>query len=149
MSAVYDTDFHAWAHEQADAVRRRSVNEIDWDNIAEELESLGKSQASQLHSRYVVLLSHLLKWVYQSGFAGASWEATIREQCRAIERLIRQNPSLKSLEAEVFSDAYTDACLRALGETGLPKGTFPAESPFTIEQANDSEFWPDAVDENS
>lgn len=44
MSA-YDLDTYAWAREQADALRRRSANEIDWENVAEEIESLGKQQA--------------------------------------------------------------------------------------------------------
>ena len=45
MSA-YDLDLHDWAHAQADALRRRSANEIDWENVAEEIESLGKQERS-------------------------------------------------------------------------------------------------------
>ena len=59
---LYDRDFHAWAHEQAALARSRSANALDWDNVAEELESLGKQQRAELRSRYVVLLKHLLKW---------------------------------------------------------------------------------------
>ncbi len=60
MSA-YEADFHDWALAQADAIRRRSANEMDWDNIAEEVESLGRSQRGGLRSRLGVLVAHLLK----------------------------------------------------------------------------------------
>jgi hypothetical protein len=35
---------------------------LDWDNLAEEIESLGRSQRSEIRSRLVVILLHLLKW---------------------------------------------------------------------------------------
>ncbi len=65
MSSTYEHDTYSWALAQAEALRRRSGNELDWDNLAEEIESLGKSQASELRSRYIVLLMHLLKWAFQ------------------------------------------------------------------------------------
>lgn len=59
--SLYDRDFHAWANEQAELARSRSANALDWDNVAEELEGLGKQKRSELQSRYEVLLMHLLK----------------------------------------------------------------------------------------
>ncbi len=61
MTKTYEADFYSWALEQADALKRRSANELDWENLAEELATLGRSEANQLHSRFVVLLMHLLK----------------------------------------------------------------------------------------
>jgi hypothetical protein len=70
--SLYDLDFHAWATQQARLARRRSGNELDWDNVAEELEGLGKQQRSELKSRYLVLLTHLLKDMFsRSDEAGA------------------------------------------------------------------------------
>ena len=39
MSDLYGADIVAWAEQQADALRRRAANEIDWENVAEEIES--------------------------------------------------------------------------------------------------------------
>lgn len=139
----YDLDFHAWAHEQADAARRRSADEIDWDNVAEELESLGKQQASELQSRYVVLLAHLLKWRFQPEKRGNSWRGTINEQRRQIAKHMRKNPSLKSVDEEEFGDAYDAARARASSETDLDEDVFPVEPPFTPEQARADDFWPE------
>jgi hypothetical protein len=41
---LYDTDVAAWAEQQAGALRRRAANEIDWDNVAEEIEGVAASR---------------------------------------------------------------------------------------------------------
>jgi Domain of unknown function DUF29 len=51
MSDLYETDLAAWAEEQARALRRRAANEIDWDNIAEEIESVAAAQKREVRSR--------------------------------------------------------------------------------------------------
>jgi glycosyltransferase involved in cell wall biosynthesis len=43
MNDLYEADIAAWAEQQADALRRRAANEIDWENVAEEIESLARS----------------------------------------------------------------------------------------------------------
>lgn len=58
--------------QQAEALRRRSAHEIDWENVAEEIESVGKSEASELESRLEELLMYLLKWRYQPERQGRS-----------------------------------------------------------------------------
>lgn len=142
MSDLYERDFYGWAMTQADVAERRSAPELDWRNIAEELASLGRKEASELHDRFVVLLAHLLKWEFQPQLRTRSWVATIAEQRRQAARLLRRNPSLKAAEAEEFLDAYETACVRVAGETELPIRAFPAEAPFTLEQAKDDRFWP-------
>ena len=139
----YDLDFHAWAHEQADAVRRRSANEIDWENVAEELESLGKQQAAELKSRYIILISHLLKWILQPERRGNSWRTSIIEQRIKIADHIEENPSLRSLDNEVFERAYRSARIRAAREMKRPPEAVPTEILFRPEQATDDAFWPD------
>ncbi len=143
MTDLYDKDAYTWAMQQADALRRRSANEIDWENVAEEIESVGKSEARELVSRYAVLLAHLLKWRFQPQARGRSWEATIRTQRRLIEKEHQNNPGLKPRREELFADAYVAALGAAVGETGLGLETFPEANPFTLEQAMDENFWPE------
>lgn len=143
MSDLYDTDTYTWAQQQADALRRRSANEIDWDNVAEEIESVGKSEARELESRYTVLLTHLLKWLYQPAGRSRSWEATIRAQRAAIDKHLGTNPGLKPKRDELFGAAYRIARLTASGETDLPFDAFPETNPFTLSQAMDEAFWPE------
>ena len=141
---LYERDFHAWAFQQAEHVKRRSANELDWDNIAEELESLGKQQRSELRSRYEVLILHLLKWLYQPGHRSRSWSNSIEVQRSRITEHLAENPSLKSSDAELFEKAYRHARLDAATETGLDKTTLPESPPFDAAQALDPDYWPDA-----
>ncbi|MGB3918017.1 DUF29 domain-containing protein [Thiothrix litoralis] len=139
----YDTDFYGWAMEQADLLKHGQVGALDLENLIEEIESMGKSQANQLHNRLELLLMHLLKWQYQPNFQGSSWQRTINEQRRRIAKHISKNPSLKAKLDETYLDAYDDARNSAVLETGLNLATFPEECPWTFEQAMNAEFWPE------
>jgi len=138
----YDRDFYAWANEQAALLRAGNAAAADLERIAEEIESMGRSEQQQLEHQLTVLLVHLLKWEHQPNLRGSSWRLTVKEQRNRIERLLRKNPSLKSVLAETLRDAYSDAVLGAARESGLPEESFPAECPWSFETAMDPEFWP-------
>ena len=140
---AYENDSHAWALEQADALRRRAANEVDWDNVAEEIESLGKQQAAELRNRLVVLIAHLLKWVVQPDRRTRSWQLAIVEQRRALAVHVADNPSLKANLDQVFAEAFGIAVAAAARETDLDEEAFPAAAPFTAEQALDPAWMPD------
>jgi hypothetical protein len=67
MSDLYDDDILLWSEHQADLLRRRAaaelVNEaeLDWPNIAEEIESVGNEQLHAVESFMVQALLHDLK----------------------------------------------------------------------------------------
>jgi hypothetical protein len=142
---LYERDFYTWALRQAEVVRARRLGELDFDNIAEELRSLGSEQEHRLESSYRVLLMHLLKWAFQPTRRSRSWRGTIvRERINA-ERTLERNPGLRSRQADLFAEAYRGARKEAAAETGLPLATFPEPPPFTLAQAMDEEFWPEPV----
>ncbi|RBP10538.1 uncharacterized protein DUF29 [Roseiarcus fermentans] len=135
----YQSDLYEWTKEQADALRRRAPNSLDWDNLAEEIESLGTSQRSEIRSRLKVLLVHLLKWRHQPELRCGSWRGSIREARDQIEDLLEDNPSLRAYPAECLTKAYARARLRALDETGLL--CVPETCPWTIEDVLAGDFW--------
>ncbi len=139
----YDTDTHAWALEQADALRRRAASEVDWDHVAEEIESVGKQQVCELRNRLVVLIAHLLKWIVRPEQRSRSWRLTIVEQRRALAVHIADNPSLNAKLDQAFCDAFGIAVAVAARETDLDEDAFPGEPPFSVDQALDSAWWPD------
>lgn len=63
--ATYDSDFHLWSQTQAALIRDGKIAEIDLENVAEEIESLGRSDRRAIKSRLEALLLHLLKWQAQ------------------------------------------------------------------------------------
>ncbi|MDX2237299.1 MAG: DUF29 domain-containing protein [Hyphomonadaceae bacterium] len=143
MTTLYDADFYSWAKRQAELLRRRSGNEIDWDQIAGEMDNLAGSEERELVARLRVLLSHLLKWAFQPERRTRSWRLTIANQRDELTILMRRNPGLKAKEAEAFSDAYRLARRDASLETDLDVDVFPAEPPFTIDQAKDEAYLPE------
>ena len=143
--STYDDDFYGWCLEQAALVRAGQLGELDRENVAEELESLGNEQAHALRSAYRVLLIHLLKWQYQPGKRSRSWAASIiRERGNAEERLAG-NRGLEKHKRRLLAEAYGRARREAAAETGLALAIFPTDCPFTFEQALDDEFWPEAA----
>ena len=143
MSNVYESDFYAWAMEQAALLRERRLDAADIDNIAEEIESMGRSEKRELVNRLAVLLLHLLKWRFQPGFRSPSWSATVREQRIRLRNHLKDNPSLKARVDEALPEAYELAVIGAARETGLPESAFPEATPYRYEQAVDDVFWPE------
>ncbi len=131
--ATYEDDAYGWAMEQAALLRARRYDLIDVENVAEEVESLGKSQYDSLESAYRVILLHLLKWDHQPQRRLVSWEVSIQSHRMNAERILRRNPGLKSRVGEALSEAYAMARVEARGETGLPQATFPVECPYDLE----------------
>ncbi len=141
-TTLYDRDFFAWAGEQAALLRAGRLAEADIAHIAEEIESMGRSEKRELVSRLKVLLVHLLKWQFQPGGRGNSWRLTIAEQRREVAEHLDDNPSLRARLAEAMASAYGGAVLAAARETNLDPGTFPEGCPWDYATIMDPGFWP-------
>jgi hypothetical protein len=138
---LYETDLAAWAQAQADALRRRAANEIDWVNVAEEIEDVSGSQRREIRSRLIVVLVHLLKLAYQvEQRSEASWRGSIVEARGQIELIVDDSPSLRPLPAQVLAKAYQIARRAAAAQTGL--SDLPDACPWTIDQVLDADFLP-------
>ena len=64
MAADYATDFYGWATDTAAKIRSGRLSEVDLEHVAEEIDSLGKSEQLQLSNRLVILIAHMLKWEF-------------------------------------------------------------------------------------
>jgi hypothetical protein len=151
VSPLYDTDFYQWSQQQAALMRAGKVHELDCDNVAEELESLGISQWHALENRLEVLVMHLLKWRYQPERRqrGHSWQRTIWTQRTRILRLLQRSPSLRRQVAPMIAEQYNSICKQTARETQLPLATFPEVCPWTAEQVLDEDFWPEEQNETN
>nr|VFJ97661.1 MAG: protein of unknown function DUF29 [Candidatus Kentron sp. LFY] len=139
-SMLYETDFYAWANREAALLRAGNFLEADVENIAEEIESMGKRERRELMNRLEVLLMHLLKWQYQPAFRGRSWEFAMKEQRKRLELHLSENPSLKNELDKAIADAYGLAIIRAEKETELK--SFPEVCPYGFDEIMDDDFWP-------
>lgn len=141
--ADYEGDFFAWTQEQAQLLQARDTQGLDWDNLAEEIASMGRHDRRRLEKRLRRIMHHLLKWQVQPERRGRSWRNTLVEQRRQAEKLLKESPSLRPQLTELRDEAYPDAVRDAVNETGLRSQTFPADCPFTAEQILDQGYLPE------
>ena len=59
LADLYEHDYYAWTGTQAQALRERKISGLDWENLAEEVEDLGKAERHRLESHFEWLLIHL------------------------------------------------------------------------------------------
>ena len=142
-STLYDHDFYAWANEQAALLRSGQLTAADIEHIAEEIESMGKTEKRELISRLSVLLLHLLKWQFQPNLRGASWRLSIANTRDQLADHLGDNPSLKAKLPEAIASAYRYAHRDAARETGMGVETFPPACPWSFDQIMDEAFWPE------
>lgn len=142
MTTRYETDIVEWANEQARFIRNGQFDMLDLKHLAEEIEDVGKSEQRELANRMAVLLMHLLKWQYQPERQGASWQRTIKEQRRGIQRALKKTPSLTNDLSDIdwIADAYGDAVVQAIKETGL--NTFPEVCPWSMAEVLNESWLP-------
>jgi hypothetical protein len=141
--SLHDSDFYAWSLEQAALLRAGRVGEADLAAIAEEIESMGKTEKRELVSRLTVLLLHLLKWRHQPSHRGKSWRLTIANARDDITDHLEDNPSLKAMLDSAMEQAYRTARRKAAIETEFDEDDFPARCQWSFAEAMDEGFWPE------
>jgi hypothetical protein len=134
----YDTDLLAWSEQQAALLKRRAAGELvneaalDWANIAEEIESLGKNQGRELSSRIATILLHLMKLQASPAAAPrAGWIDTVLEQRGEITRLLADAPSLRRRIPVVIAEE-TDLARRRAHAALAAYGEQPRLDPDAI-----------------
>lgn len=144
IAIEYQQDFYTWLMHNAQLLRQGQWSEIDVENVAEELESMGRSEKRELVSRLAVLQAHLLKWAYQPDKRSKSWKYTIKEQRQQVLEVLQDSPSLKYQLEEQLARAYQAALVIVLKETLLDEDDLPLTGPFSLSQMLDATFYPDA-----
>ena len=168
---LYHSDGYTWAIEQADALRRRDFNAVDWDNVIEEIEDLSRSEERSLKSQYAKAIEHLLKLQYRRQWETGpvpGWRTSANNARREIEDVLRENPGLRGKRDEVFAKAWRKAKGDAIAafvnhdmEAIVDEAQYrreqkrlsrawnevlPAGCPYTRAQVEASHWWPERRD---
>jgi Domain of unknown function DUF29 len=143
------SDYYSWLLGQAAALRSRRHDLLDWDKLAEELESMAVSEERELLSQLKRLFVHLLKLQYQSRKRSRSWENSIDDARERVGDLLAASPSIrnKTVESPEFLDkAYVRARRQAGREMHLDEQQWdevlPKSCPWTSDQFLSDRFWP-------
>jgi hypothetical protein len=140
IEAAYEHDFYSWLMEQARHIREGRFAALDRDNLAEEIESLGREQFNKLVSALRVLMLHMLKWDHQPALRSRSWVLSIEEQRLEIADVLADNPGLKPRIGEAIARAYRRARIEAAKETGLDEKEFATTCPYAFDDMTSRDF---------
>ena len=143
---LYEQDFYSWSCQQAQLLREKKFEQVDWNNVIEEIEDLGRSEYRALVSAIEQLTLHLLKWQYQKNYRSPSWRHSIDKQRIQMERILEDNPGLQSRIEEAVIKGYKYGRKGAIKETFLDEKIFPEVCPYTWEELVDEYFFPNHID---
>ena len=139
ISPDYAADGYGWAMAQAALIRDGRSDEIDWENVAEEIESVGRSERSALKSHLIQVIIHMLKWDVQPERRGRSWYLSIINHRDDAEIVLAENPSLKAELNSILADAVQYAKRRTPRDTNLPRKLFEGMN-YTLDEVFNRPF---------
>jgi hypothetical protein len=142
LKTLYDSDFALWIEDTVNKLKAKDTKDLDWENLIEEMESLGKSQRKTVRSFLFRLLEHLLKRCYVNlPECYRGWEIEIRNFRRELKQEFQDSPSLKTFMLEILTTSYQDA-LEFMKED-YPDVIFPDICPFPkdVEVLLTQNFW--------
>ena len=99
MNDLYETDILEWSEHQAELLRRlasgeRVSDQVDWDNVVDEIESVGNEQVHAVSSLLMQAMAHRLKAIgWPDARDVANWQADARRF--AIDAADRFTPSMQ------------------------------------------------------
>ena len=170
---LYFEDAWSWSREQAAALRRRDLGAIDWDNVIEEIEDVGKRHYERWVSNCGNAIAHMLKIEhYRSPEDVNHWRREVLGYRRKMHRTLRRHRGMKGQLGEMLAEAWGDGrqdAVDAMAEYDAPddpaaqglrgrawESRLPAERPYHFEDIAgydpfkkdaepDPEVWPAPV----
>lgn len=142
MSA-YATDIADWSAFQAALLRRvadgEQVNDqSDWENIAEEIDGLGKTDRREFRNRVATILLHLIKLRASPAIVPrAGWRETVRTQRAALWDVLQDSPGPRPLVSTAIREKLAqakDIALASMADHGARTGVDPAGLNYTEHQ---------------
>lgn len=166
---LYWKDSYSWALEQADALRRRDFDAIDWENLIEEIEDLARSDARRLTSHYARIMEHLLKLQYRHPSETdpvAGWKHSIQQARTQVQKVLDDSHRPKATRRQVFAKAWLHGRRDAINAfvwqatkgikldstldreqkrlTREWRRALPGDNPYTLHQVETSFWYPDS-----
>ncbi|MCL1471824.1 DUF29 domain-containing protein [Argonema antarcticum] len=141
---LYDRDYQLWLETTIQQLRAGQFSSVDWENLFEELESMGRNNKRAVKSLLTRLWEHLLKlryWESEREYNANKWRAEIITFRQQIRDELADSPSLKPYLAEIFSLTYLDAKKVIARLMDKPVNFFPEEPPASLEQVLNEDWF--------
>jgi len=144
-TSLYDRDFYRWLEVTTAQLRAQQFQQVDWENLLEEIESLGRSEKNALASHLMWLCEHLLKiqyWESERANCLRGWKVEVFEFRRQIQEALATSPSLRPFLQSIFVKQYQNGRKRFLLASDLAAAGIPPVPEFSLEQALDPDWLP-------
>ena len=141
LKQLYETEYDRWLEVTIKLLKNRQLTQLDYENLIEELEALGRNEKNAVESFLEQIIRHLLLYEYwQTEFPHNSnhWEAEIVNFRTQVKRRLTTNLR-NHLDTELLS-IYQDAVKFVRAKTKLD--CFPAECPYNLKQLLDENWLP-------
>jgi hypothetical protein len=135
VKSLYDTDFVEWTASTADLLRAGRLDEVDLEQVAEEIEDLGKRDRDAVRSQMLRMLKHLIKQRFQPERDGASWQTSIGDARGEIWVKMESSPGLRNHLGDSIERIYARAVKDAVREMGLTRSAaaeIPQVCPYSL-----------------
>ena len=140
--SLYEQDYCLWIDMTAQQIREQKFTIIDWKNLLEEIESLGREQRNKVESYLNQLLKHLLLYQYweaEKCYCQAGWADEIENFRRELDILLRSK-TLYNYLLSILEETYCKARRAAIRKSNLKN--LPEHCPYQVEQVLDPEWLP-------
>jgi hypothetical protein len=148
MTTLYEEDYVLWTEKTAEQLRQKNFTAVDWENVIEEIESMGRSERQAIVSLLTILVEHLLKlthWESERERNARHWLGEIANFRVQLQQKI-DSTTLSNHARDSFEKAYSDARKVLIAAGYVKKTSIPPQANFSLEQALDIDWFPIPVD---
>jgi hypothetical protein len=137
----YEEDYYLWTQTMVEKLKNRDYSNVDWDNLIEEIDDMGKSQKRAVESLLLRLIEHLLKlkyWETEKERNQKHWQSEIVNFRVLLRKRLKESPSLKAILPEIYIETLADS-RRAMSKLFY----LPETIELTLIQVLDEDWFPD------
>ncbi|OLT66704.1 DUF29 domain-containing protein [Moorena producens] len=131
-----------WLEETIKLLKNKEFNQLDWDNLIEELEDLGREKKNAVASLLEQVIRHLLflqYWTSEYDYNAVHWQGEIYNFRIQLKRKLTTNLRnyLDNELSSIYNDALGFVTIKTQNSVSLPP-----ECPYCLDQLLDIEWLP-------
>lgn len=141
LKQLYENEYDRWLTEMVNLLKNRDLENLDYDNLIEELEALGRSERNAVKSLLLQIIVHLMLyqfWQLEKERNANHWAAEIITFRVQLEDKLTTN--LRNYLADELPKIYQNALLIVHKKTQLT--SLPEQCPYSLEQLLDKHWFP-------
>jgi uncharacterized protein (UPF0210 family) len=136
----YEEDYYLWTQTMVENLKNKNYSKVDWDNLIEEIDDMGKSQKRAVESLLLRLTEHLLKlkyWETEKERNKKHWQSEVVNFRVLLRKRLKESPSLKANLPEMYVEVLADS------KQSISKlFDLPATTELTLTQVLDEDWFP-------